>query len=198
MKIKFDPHIHHRRSIRLKGYDYSQPGAYFITLVTHGRDCIFGEVIEGDMVLNWYGKTVHRDWMDLPHHYPFVTLDAFIVMPNHVHAIVVLRTDDVGRGGSTQAHNSKLIKFVSDRFVTPDVGQTRPYGIRRHGLPEIVRAFKSFSARRINQKRHLPGIAVWQRNYYEHIIRNQSDLDCIRLYIGDNPRRWAEDPENQK
>ena len=114
------------------------------------------------------------------------------------HAIVVLRTDDVGRGGSTQAHNSKLIKFVSDRFVTPDVGQTRPYGIRRHGLPEIVRAFKSFSARRINQKRRLPGIAVWQRNYYEHIIRNQSDLDCIRLYIGDNPRRWAEDPENQK
>jgi len=196
--MKFNPDIHHRRSIRLKGYDYSQPGAYFITLVTQGRDCIFGEVIEGDMVLNWYGKTVQRDWMDLSHHYQFVTIDAFIVMPNHVHAIVVLRTDDVGRGGSTQAHDSKLIKFVSDRFVTPDVGQTRPYGITRHGLPEIVRAFKSFSARRINQKRPLPGVPVWQRNYYEHIIRNQSDLDCIRLYIGDNPRRWEEDPENQK
>jgi len=90
------------------------------------------------------------------------------------------------------------IKFDSDRFITPAVGQTRPYGTARHGLPEIVRAFKSFSARRINQKRRLPGEAVWQRNYYEHIIRNQSDLDRIRLYIDDNPRRWIEDPENQK
>ena len=166
--MKFNPDIHHRRSIRLKGYDYSQPGAYFITLVTQGRDCIFGEVIEGDMVLNWYGKTVQRDWMDLSHHYQFVTIDAFIVMPNHVHAIVVLRTDDVGRGGSTQAHDSKLIKFVSDRFVTPDVGQTRPYGIRRHGLPEIVQ-----------HSNHFPPGALTKNGLYQEYLSGNGIITNI-------------------
>src|SRR4030042_2052279 len=95
----FNPNIHQRRSVRLKDYDYSQPGAYFVTRVTQGRDCLFGEVTEGEIVLNWYGKIVHRAWMDLPQHYPYISLDAFILKPNHVHVIVVFYASDAGSGG---------------------------------------------------------------------------------------------------
>jgi REP element-mobilizing transposase RayT len=195
--LKFDPHIHHRRSILLKDYDYSQPGAYFITLVTKSRVTLFGEIIEGQMVLNRYGEIAHGTWIDLPRHYPHVVLDAFVIMPNHIHAIIVLRDNDVGRGGSIQLFNSTPIKTTSDRFRTHAGEETRPYyNATSHGLPEIVRAFKSFSARRINKMRRSTGLTVWQRNYYERIIRNQAELDSIRLYIMDNPRRWAADQEN--
>ncbi len=200
--MKYDPQIHHRRSIRLKDYDYSQPGAYFVTLVSYQRYCLFGNVIEGEMQVGRYGKIVLQVMQNLPNHYPYITVEAFVVMPNHIHAIVVLRADDddsMDRGGSLRDPNSSQVNDASGCIVIPGYRQTHPYNrIKRHGLPEIVRALKSFSACRINQIRGIHGIAVWQRNYYEHIIRNQNELDAVREYIVVNPRQWLEDKESRE
>lgn len=176
--MKYDPAIHNRRSIRLKGYSYSLPGAYFMTIVTQGREMRLGEILEGEMVLSQFGCIVLNAWQELPRHYPNVELGDFVVMPNHVHGIVVLVDDSLcsSRGGS----------------------QTRPYDARPyeyHGLPEIVRAFKSFSARRINAIRGTTGQPVWQRNYYEHIVRDQVEWERIIAYIQANPKNWQCDDE---
>jgi REP element-mobilizing transposase RayT len=93
--MKYDPQKHHRRSIRLKGYDYSQRGAYFVTLVTHGRQCLFGQIVDGKMQLNEGGEITHQCWMEIPKHYPHVSLDAFVIMPNHVHGIIIITENDV-------------------------------------------------------------------------------------------------------
>ncbi len=179
----------------------SRPGAYFVTMVTQGRELSFGEVAGGEMRLNRYGDIVRRGWEDLPRHYPYAVMDAFICMPNHVHGIVILRDDEVdeydgGRGGSVSGRGFMPIEITSGMHTTPETGQTRPYRPTRHGLPEIIRAFKSFSARRINVLRHSQGIPVWQRIYYEHIIRDNSEMDVIRRYILNNPLQWELDSEN--
>lgn len=152
MPAQFDPNKLHRRSIRLEGYDYSQPGAYFVTICTYQREELFGQVKDGRMCPNRLGAIVQSTSCNLPYHYPHVKLDAFCLMPNHVHGILVLVDDDI-------------------------VSCAKP--IIRHALPEIVRAFKSFSARRINTIRRTPGFPVWQRNYYEHIIRNPEKYQGI-------------------
>lgn len=159
-----NPDIHHRRSIRLPGYDYSLAGAYFVTICTHNREWLFGEIIDGEMQLNPYGEIAQSYWKQLSRHHPDVELDVFVTMPNHLHSII----------------------FIKDN----------PHA-QCPGLPEIIRGFKTFSARCINQKRGLKGVPVWQRNYYDHIIRNEQSLARIRQYIVENPLRWAEDPENQ-
>jgi len=172
----------------LQGYDYSQSGAYYVTIVTFGRECLFGQVIDAKMQLNQCGQIVQRAWFDLPNHYPHVELGAFAIMPNHVHAIILL--NDNGRGGSignvplpdvpilgnaplpdgiqTRPYVCKTPvpdKIISSKTPLPADSQTRPYvTINRHPLSEIVRAFKSFSARRINVLRKTRGIPVWQRN----------------------------------
>jgi len=180
-RMKIDSQKYHRRSMRLKGYDYSLPGAYFITLVTYHREYLFGEMVGGEMRLNRNGNIVERVWTNLPNHYPQITLEAFVVMPNHVHGIVIIHEgdDDYGRGGSeTRPYEWGAIK--RDRMMC-------------HGLPEIVRAFKSFSARRINQLQHMQGVAIWQRSFYDHIIRGDQDLQNIWEYIQTNPQKWQED-----
>jgi putative transposase len=168
----YNPDEHHRKSIRLRNYDYTQAGAYFVTVCTHDAVCMLGAVVDGKVVLSNAGRIVERCWDNLPYHYPHVQLDAFVIMPNHVHGIIILM-DYVGAG------------------LKP-----APTGLRRHGVPEIVRAFKTFSSRSINQLRHTPGTPVWQRNYYEHVVHNEDDLREIRRYIDDNPARWAEDEYN--
>jgi putative transposase len=161
----FDPDRHHRQSIRLSHFDYSRVGTYFVTACTQNRECLLGEVIEdGKVRLSPAGRTVEWTWNDLPRYYPHVLLDAFVVMPNHVHGILVLKE------------------------LEP-----RP---RRQALSEVVRAFKSFSARRINKRRSTPGLPVWQRNYYERVIRDEDEMAAVRRYIIENPLRWATDPEN--
>jgi REP element-mobilizing transposase RayT len=162
-----------RRSIRLKNYDYTTGGAYFVTICAHHRESLFGEVKDGVMRLNDHGVIARTAWEDLPNDYDGVRLDAFVVMPNHVHGIVWLQ-DTVGAGFKPAP--------------TP-----RP---NRHGLPEFVRAFKTFSSRRINERRRTTGRPVWQRGYYEHVVRNMESLQRIEEYILSNPSRWALDPEN--
>ena len=177
----YNPEIHHRRSIRLKGHDYAQAGAYFVTICAHDRECLFGEIVNGEMEVNQYGEIVEKAWNDLLNHYPHLELDRFIVMPNHIHGIPVLIEAGLVGAGLKRA------------------GLKPAPTMRRHGLPEIVRAFKTFSACRINESRNSPGVPVWQRNYYEHIIRDDADYDRITEYVATNPQRWIEDklhPDN--
>ena len=174
MRDNHRPEPRNRRSIRLKGYDYAQEGAYFVTVCTRQQQCLFGSIRDGRMRLNDAGRAVRDCWNDLPRHYPHVKMDAMVVMPNHVHGIVVL-LDAVGAG------------------LKP--APTTRQG-KRHALPEIVRGFKTFASRRVNQLRGTPGIPIWQRNYYEHVVRDDEDLDRIRTYIANNPARWDEDEDN--
>lgn len=159
------------RCPRLKGFDYAQVGAYFITVCTYQRECLLGNVIDGAMILDFPGEQVFEAWHGLPDHYPHVRLDAFVIMPNHVHGIVVLSGDRVAAG-------------------------LKPAATKRHALPEVVRGFKTFSSRRTNAWRQTAGTHVWQRNYHEHVIRSERELDKIRQYIATNPLRWALDREN--
>jgi REP element-mobilizing transposase RayT len=170
--MNHDLNKHHRRSICLKGYDYTQQGAYFVTICTQDRACPFGEVVDGQMRLNDAGQLVEWTWQDLPNHVSNTKV-AFVVMPNHVHGIIVTV---VGAGS--------------------EPAPTKPAPTERYRLPEMVRQFKTFSARHINAYRGTPGVPVWQWNYYEHIIRNQESLNRIRQYILDNPQCWSSDREN--
>jgi len=186
---------HHRRSIRLVGYDYTEAGAYFITVCTHGRRCLFGDVIDSEVRLSDAGRVVHDVWDGLPTHYLDVELDAFVVMPNHAHGIVILASRNLVGAGLKPAPTDHL-GDASGPHNPRFVGAGLKPALRPHGLPEIVRGFKTFTARRINEMRVTSGMPVWQRNYYEHIIRNEESLAGIRQYIADNPARWVDDPEN--
>jgi REP element-mobilizing transposase RayT len=186
--VKFDPQKHHRHSIRLKGYDYARAGAYFVTIVTWHREMLFGDVIDGEMVLNDFGQIVSEKWQWLETQYPYIELGAWIVMPNHFHGILVIH--DVGRGGSRSAH--------VDDGTAVNRGDSRiaPTPIKRKLLGGLIGAFKTVSTKQINLLRYVEGQVVWQRNYYEHIIRNEREMNRISRYIESNPSRWADDGEN--
>jgi len=187
--MKYDPQRHHRRSIRLRGYDYTRPGAYFVTIVTRRRECLLGEIVDGKMVLSEYGRIVAEEWERTALVRPYVRLDEFVVMPNHIHGIIWIVGDDAV--GATRP-------VGATRRVAPTGSTTggRPTGPRAGSLGAIIAQFKSAAAKRINQIRGTPGVPVWQRNYYEHIVRNERALNAIRQYIRNNPARWTDDREN--
>jgi REP-associated tyrosine transposase len=185
VSTKYNRDDHHRRSIRLRDYDYAQINAYFVTIVAQGRKCLFGETIEGEMRLNVAGRMVEAVWNSFPKHYPSVECDAFVVMPNHVHAVIVLgpraRPAPTGqpRGVAHTINASLALPDVVHRFKTLT---TKQYidGVKQNNWP-------SFVAR------------LWQRNYFEHVIRNignEESLNRIRQYIVDNPAQWEFDREN--
>ncbi|MDR1679138.1 MAG: transposase [Prevotellaceae bacterium] len=192
---KYNPDIHHRRSIRLKGYDYSQAGMYFITICVQNRVCMLGEIINGEMQLNEYGRIAHDEWLKLSERYPNALLDVFQIMPNHMHGIIVLMEKDnasaVGAGftpaptGFTPAQNratARVAPTVAAR-VAPTVGN-------------IVGAYKSLVANgclKICKSRNEYLGKLWQRNYFEHIIRNEKSYQHIADYIATNPARWESD-----
>jgi REP element-mobilizing transposase RayT len=173
-----------RRSIRLQGYDYSQSGAYFVTICTRDRACLFGEIVDGKMELNEYGNIVEEEWTKTGQIRDEIEMDAWVVMPNHFHGIVVIT--DERRGGMTHGRGTARRAPTAERFGQPVTGS----------LPTIVRAFKSAVTKRINESRRTPGAKLWQRNYWEHIVRNDHELHRIREYIADNPREWDMDREN--
>jgi len=166
--MPYNPQSYQRRSIRLKDYDYSQEGAYFVTICTQNHKPLLGEIRNAEMVLNEYGKIVAECWLWLSKQYPHVELDEWVLMPNHMHGIIILC-----RGGS----------------------RTAPTGIYKP-LGRLIGAFKTTSTKRINVLHRTPGARVWQRNYYEHVIRNEDDLNEIRQYILDNPVQWDMDENN--
>lgn len=201
--MKYDPNIHHRRSIRLKGYDYSQPGAYFITIVTWQHEDLFGEIIDNEMKVNNAGFVAQTELKKLPTMFPELSIDNFVIMPNHAHAIFVLSnpTDNV-KAKKDSRDQSSTNPFVRARPEEPSQIENLPFAsplqpfladVQSHTLGSIVGAYKSTVARIINGLRRTPESPVWQRNYYEHIIRNETDFNHVWDYIDDNPRSWAED-----
>lgn len=204
---KYDPQIHHRRSIRLKGYDYSQAGAYFVTICVHQRECLLGNIVNGEMQLSRFGKIVSYTWQDLPKHYPHAVLDEFCIMPNHVHFVIVF-TDDCRDGsfrlsqvslpacrdGSRGLTETSPITNILLTEAPLPAQETHPNA--RHPLSEVIRAFKSFSAKRINALRKTTGDPFWQKNYYERVIRNDREWNAIAWYILKNPLHWQLDRDN--
>jgi len=172
-----------RHSTRLKGYDYSQAGAYFVTIVSYGRECLFGDVVEGVMRVNALGRIVQESWDEIPVHFPNTQVNPFITMPNHVHGIVLI-FDDIRRGTIYRAPTTHTPTQQIEKFGKPTIGS----------LPTIIRTFKGSVTRCAG--RDLDSGNIWQRNYYEHIIRNQADYERIAGYILDNPLNWNQDDEN--
>ena len=175
--MKFDPQKHHRRSIRLADHDYSGPGAYFITIVTRGRECLFGEIKNGKMHLNDSGQIVWDVWNSLLKRYPQIELGTAQVMPNHFHGIIMIPVRAI--------HELPL-----QGSPTPPLRDRR-----RMTIPIVVGYFKMNSAKQINKILGSEGIPVWQRNYYEHIIRNDAEFNRIHLYIESNAANWVMDDE---
>ncbi len=189
--MKYDPAKHHRRSIRLKGYDYAQAGAYFITMCTQDRACLFGDVVDGNMRLNDAGRMVVAEWAMLPERFPNVVLDAFVVMPNHVHGIIITTTS-VGAGLVPALDAGTAATGATTTGATTRVAPT---------VGDVVGAFKSRVTveyvRGVNASGWPPFRGrLWQRNYYEHVIRDEVSLNRIRKYIRDNPAHWDLDREN--
>jgi len=171
----FDAEHHQRHSIRLSGYDYAQPGAYFVTICTQDRIHLFGEIIDHDMHLNVAGLAAETAWAAIPAHFQRVRLDAFVVMPNHVHGIIfILPTTAVSSDGRDRADHT-----VGATHASPLPPQ-RPIGPPRCSVGAIVGSYKSAVTRRINRLNGTPTRAVWQRNYYERIIRDYPALKQIR------------------
>ena len=189
----YNPNKHHRRSIRLPGYDYAQPGAYFVTINTYRRELLFGDVVNGEMQLNVYGRVAATFWERIPHHFPHVRLDGWVVMPDHIHGIIVIveceAAPDIGSEARLLTFPASLGRQDSVGAASP--GRNVPSGPASGSLGAIVGNYKSITTRRVNKIRHTPGVSIWQRNYYEHIIRNESELHRIRAYIAGNPAKWV-------
>lgn len=179
--MTYDPEIHHRRSVRLHGYDYSA-GTFFVTICVEGKRNIFGDIVDGEVLLSDAGKIVAEEWINTGKMRPGVTIDRFVVMPNHLHAIIYLYRGALHAprsGGRTQC--------------APTVGFDKP---PVSSLPLIIRLFKAVTSRRINELLGKSGVKIWQRNYYEHIITSEKSYHEIKRYIDENPLKWEEDPEN--
>jgi putative transposase len=208
--MKYNPDIHHRRSIRLQGCDYSQAGTYFVTICTHARACVFGQIADRQMVLNDAGRMVASVWGQLPIRFDRMDLDDFVVMPNHIHCIFVLcrRGEPCVRPVSpgNQTSGEHKVRPYDDLAPARDdhasgEHKVRPYGTLPNSVGRVIQAFKSITTHEYTMgvKHHgwppYPG-KLWQRNYYERIIRNEDELNRIRQYIVNNPKKWGFDREN--
>lgn len=192
--VKFDPQKHHRRSIRLQGYDYSQAGGYYVTIVAWQRECLFGEVVNKEMTLSRYGEIVQKWWEEIPVHFTNVETGAFIVMPNHVHGIVVI-SERRGTVSVPMEYGANEISHDDDISSEIQGGETPP--LRAPTLGQIVAYFKYQSTKEMNLLDNTGTVTkFWQRNYYEHIIRNETDLQNKTDYIESNPLLWDDDDEN--
>jgi REP element-mobilizing transposase RayT len=178
-----------RQSIRIRGHDYAGEGAYFVTICAKGRECVFGDIADGQMRLNEVGRIVEEEWLRSAGIRREIELDEFVIMPNHMHGVVILTKCAVG------AHRSTL-----GEGPPPRVGAHGRAPLQRaaRSLGSFIAGFKASVTKRINGIRGTPGRPVWQRNYYEHIIRNDEDLARIRKYVHENPLRWDLDEENPR
>jgi REP element-mobilizing transposase RayT len=172
-----------RRSIRLPGRDYSRENAYFVTVSTVGKTCVLGDIVNGALMPSDSGRIIADEWAALGKRFAAVYLDAWVVMPNHLHGIVWLRPESAQQQGAQQRAPTRP-------------GQPPGVPTGRKPLGQIVGAFKTAVMRRINQRDGTPGQTIWQRNYYERVVRDQAELNRIRTYIRENPWKWMGDPEN--
>ena len=193
---KYNPKIHHRRSIRLKNYDYASDGAYFMTICTQHKEYMFGNIIDGKMVLNSAGEMIKKWLFELKNKFKDIELDEYTIMPNHIHLIIFIMNTVVG----------------ADLCVSPEYG-TKHYSSRNQGrhigqplrqqndIPQIIQWLKTMTTneyiRNVKQNNWKPfDQKLWQRNYYDRIIRNEKELAKIRKYIFENPSKWELDKNN--
>ena len=227
----YDPQKHHRRSVRLTGYDYAQPGVYFVTICVRDRECTLGNVVDGRARTTEYGRVAHDFWVQVPIHFVNVSIDTFVVMPNHVHTIIAIGDPPHRRGGVTPPLRTAAspqpgvgtTPLRTGSAPQPGAGTTPPQTVsapqrgagttplrtaaspqpgvgttplRRPTLGQIVAYYKYQTTKLINQIRGNPGTPFWQRSFYDHIIRNDRELNAIRQYIADNPLKWELDQDN--
>jgi REP element-mobilizing transposase RayT len=198
--MNYDPGIHHRRSIRLRGHDYAGGGAYFVTACIQGEAPLLGQIVENEMVPSESGRLVEATWQALPRRFPSVLLDTHLMMPNHFHGIIVIPGPGLDPS-LAKATGAPIIQPSLHGVVGPGLAPAKADAsvgptARRVGLFAVVGAFKSLCALAVNQALARAGKHLWQEDYYEHIIRNVEELEKTRDYIIHNPARWVEDPEN--
>ena len=174
--MNYDPAKHHRRSIRLPGYDYTRSGYYFVTICCYQRQCLFGDIVNGAMQLNQFGEIVQKEWLRSSIIRQEIELNEFVVMPNHFHGIVII--NPVG---------------AFDRTPLPQSNKPIIPSMKPKSLSSLMAGFKSSVTKQINLIRNTARAKVWQRNYYEHIIRNEKALNNIQQYIINNPLSWQKD-----
>ena len=168
---------YHRRSIRIPGYDYSQTGWYYITICVNNRIPLFGKVVNGQIILNKFGTIADKEWKKTETLRSKIRLDQYVIMPNHIHGIIqIIGNQDHGRG-------TMLRTPTAEQYGKPV----------SNSIPTIVRSFKAVVTKQINEIRQSPGDRIWQKNYWEHVIRNEQDLHRIRNYIINNPLKWPSD-----
>jgi REP element-mobilizing transposase RayT len=230
--MPYNSNIHHRRSIRLKRYDYTQRGAYFVTICTHQRNCLFGEIVDGEIKLNTNGEIARGSWLSIPRHFKNVELDEFVIMPNHLHGIIIIESSEVaGEALANQDLSQSFSEVAGEALANQDFSQlfsevagealanqdfskqqnlsgqcfaptvhtgetVKINGTKPQSLAAITQNYKSVSTRQINRMNKAKGNVIWQRNYYEHIIRNEEALNNIREYIVNNSINWVKDQEN--
>ncbi len=189
-----------RKSIRLKTYDYSQTGWYYITICTNNREETLGRIPEpGKMILNKKGEIALKYWEEIIEHYENVKLDIFIIMPNHIHGIIEINNNNVGAIHELPASSAINEPFTHDeqiKDISSRIGQNNRKISRKMLIPKIIGRFKMQSAKQINLLRNTQGQPVWQRNYYEHIITSDKAHNNIREYIENNPYNWDDDRNN--
>ncbi|WP_332033106.1 transposase [Kaistella sp.] len=200
----YNPQKHHRRSIRLQGYDYSQEGLYFITICCQDRAHLFGEILDGEMILNDAGLQAQKCWQDIPNHFPNAVLHEYIIMPNHIHGII----EFVGANQYSPNNNSPNQTFsdngndVENNDKAKDlelVNGTKNFSPLPNAtwrspsktIGSVIRGFKIGVTKWMRNNTTV--VNVWQRNYYDHIIRNEQDYERISEYIKNNPILWKED-----
>ena len=186
MEMPYNPSLYHRRSIRLKGYDYSQEGLYFVTICCHNRECLFGKIVDGEMILKDAGKIADDCWQEIPKHFPNAILHEYVVKPNHILGIVQF----VGANQYSPNDNSPKIDDNDDMIRAKDFSPLRRCSPSKT-IGSIVRGYKIGVTKWMRQNTDV--YDVWQRNYYEHIIRNEQSLKYIIAYIVDNPNKWNVD-----
>ena len=208
--MPYNSNLHNRNSIRMQGYDYTQIGSYFITICTRHKECLLGEITDGKMKLSSLGEIVYCQWLQLPNRFSNIILDAFIIMPNHIHGIVIINGENPprrGEAGDTR-HNSSANNLISP--ASPDLpnreplqllksnpcspkNYKKPHGTIPGSVGAIIQNYKSLTSRKINTLFRAKTTTIWQRNFYEHIIRDEMDLDRIVAYIENNPISWSDD-----
>lgn len=196
--MAYNPIVHHRKSIRLKDYDYSQAGRYYVTIVTQGRECVFGEIAVGEVALNEAGRMVMKWWNELPNKFPTITLGEFVVMPNHFHGIIIIHENV---GADLRVCPGERTATGAGEQIDSGAHTGAPLPRPRTPLSQIVQWFKTMTTneylRGVKQFKWPPFEGkLWQRNYYEHIIRNQRDYERIAHYMAVNPAKWDTDTEN--
>lgn len=193
--MAYNPDIHHRRSIRLRNYDYSSAGAYFVTICTWNHECLLGDIVDGAIRLNDFGTLVDGCWQTITAYHNQVVLDAFVIMPNHIHGIITIVGAQFIAPNSNIAAELEIHQGAKGAINQGAKGAKGAIN-RAPTVGEMIRGFKARCTHMINKIRENTGCPVWQRNYYERVLRNDNELTRAREYIINNPLKWNDDDNN--